>query len=41
MFVHNNISKNDSAYTSYGIYINIVTTCHQALNVNNLDDYII
>ena len=41
MFVNNNIANNDSAYTSYGLDINIARPCHGALTMNNLDHYII
>ena len=41
MFVNNNIANNDSAYTSCGLFINIVRLCHQELTLNNLDHYII
>ena len=39
MFVNNNIAKKDSTYSSYGLDINLVSTCHQALTMNKLDHY--
>ena len=41
MFVNDNIAKKDFIYAFYGLDINLVRPCHQALTMNKLDHYII